>query len=38
MTTKRLMGHYAIKQELAPPLVEYARYVLTDGTETKRVA
>lgn len=36
--TKTLLKHYKIDQELDQPFVEYARYVLADGTDSERTA
>lgn len=36
--TRTLLAHYNISQELSDPFVEYARYVLTSGTESERTA
>ncbi|HKR81978.1 MAG TPA: recombinase family protein [Candidatus Saccharimonadales bacterium] len=35
-TTKALLDHYKIEQKLDVPFIEYARYVLTRGTENER--
>ncbi len=35
-TTKTLFTHYKIDQKLDKPFVEYARYVLADGTDNER--
>lgn len=35
--TQSLMTHYGMVKELAEPIVEYARYVLTKGTEIERI-
>lgn len=37
-TTQIVLGHYKIEQELDEPLVEYARYILSRGTENDRTA
>lgn len=34
--TKTLLTHYKIEQELDEPLIEYARYVLLNGTESEK--
>lgn len=36
--TRTLFTHYEIEQSLADPFVEYARYVLTNGTESEKTA
>ena len=36
--TKALLDHYKLEQELDIPFVEYARYVLTRGTESEKTA
>lgn len=35
-TTKTIFTHYKIEQKLDNPFVEYARYVLADGTDSER--
>lgn len=35
-TTKALFDHYKIEQKLDVPFIEYARYVLTRGTEAEK--
>lgn len=35
--TKTLLSHYSINQELNDPFVEYARYVLTSGTDNEKI-
>jgi len=35
-TTKTILAHYKIEQKLDNPFVEYARYVLADGTDSER--
>jgi hypothetical protein len=37
-TTQTLLGHYKIDQKLDEPLIEYARYILSRGTENDRTA
>lgn len=37
-TTKTIFTHYKIEQKLDNPFVEYARYVLADGTDSERTA
>lgn len=37
-TTKTIFTHYKIDQKLDNPFVEYARYVLADGTDSERTA
>jgi len=37
-TTQTLLGHYKIQQKLDEPLIEYARYILSRGTENDRTA
>ena len=34
--TKTLFSHYKIEQKLDDPFIEYARYVLADGTDNER--
>jgi hypothetical protein len=34
--TETLFGYYGVTTELERPLIEYARYVLTNGTEQER--
>ncbi len=36
--TKTLFTHYKVDQRLDDPFVEYARYVLTNGTESEKTA
>lgn len=36
--TKTLLTHYKIEQKLDDPFIEYARYVLSNGTETEKTA
>ncbi len=35
-TTKTILTHYKIDQKLDNPFIEYARYVLADGTDSER--
>ncbi len=35
-TTKTILTHYRIDQKLDNSFVEYARYVLADGTDSER--
>lgn len=35
--TKTLFTHYKIEQKLDDPFIEYARYVLADGTDNERI-
>ena len=36
--TKTLLTHYKIDQKLDAPFIEYARYVLLNGTESEKTA
>lgn len=36
--TRTLLSYYSIDRELSDPFVEYARYVLTSGTENERTS
>jgi site-specific DNA recombinase len=36
--TSSLLSHYKVEQTLSSPLIEYTRYVLSNGTETEKTA
>jgi|GEM_PF-6178574 hypothetical protein len=35
---KSLLEHYKVNSKLSSPLVEYSRYILTNGTENEKIA